>query len=150
MRPLAEFQRLGGGQPGLPLAPLVGVQDDVVGEVADRAQRTGVEQRRAGDRKELEVAPVPRPAVAPAPVAVVDAEVDLRVVDVGRIVGAGEMQADARKLLAEAAEPRPQPERQQGGHTAYRAVDRKSVGSGKGGTVGVDHGGGRKMTKKKT
>src|SRR3546814_18845696 len=45
-----------------------------------------------------------------------------RSVDVGRIVGAGEMQADARKLLAEAAEPRHQPERQQGGHTAYRQV----------------------------
>src|SRR3546814_8849425 len=71
-------------------------------------------------RKELEVAPVPRPAVAPAPVAVVDAEVDLRVVDVGRIVGAGEMQADARKLLAEAAEPRHQPERQQGDRKSTR------------------------------
>src|SRR3546814_3632810 len=73
----------------------------------------------------------------------VDAEVDLRVVDVGRIVGAGEMQADARKLLAEAAEPRHQPERQQGGHTAYRQV---AAGRGAGHAQGrggdLDEGGG--------
>src|SRR3546814_15052647 len=72
--PLDELQRLGRRQPGLPLAPVVGVQDDVVGQLADRAQRAGVQQGRAGHGEQIDVGPQAGPAVAPVLLAVAAAD----------------------------------------------------------------------------
>ena len=124
-----HVELIGGGEPASPFATVVAMQQHMVVQIANRAQGTRIEQRRADNGEELEGAPEPCPAILPAARAIKDRDVDVGRIDEVGIVAGGQCQADFRVTIDEGAEAGHEPKGEQSRDTgdAQAAAGRGAV-----------------------
>jgi hypothetical protein len=92
---------------------VIAMQDGVLCQVARGPDRPVVDQRWAGDRKQVEMRPQLEPAIGPAAVPIENGYVDIRRMDRRRIIRRIERQPDVRITGGKACQPWHQPQRQE-------------------------------------